>query len=65
MVTLVNLLQFQKADSPILVTLFGIVTLVKLLQPQNARFSMLVTPSRIVASVKFLQSLKVTSKNHY
>jgi hypothetical protein len=35
-VTLVRLLQREKADSPILVTLSGIVTLVSLLQAPKA-----------------------------
>jgi hypothetical protein len=35
-VTLVRLLQLQKAPHPMLVTLSGIVTLVRLLQPQKA-----------------------------
>ncbi|GIT05903.1 MAG: hypothetical protein CM1200mP29_13140 [Verrucomicrobiota bacterium] len=42
-VTLVRLLQYRKARSPMLVTLSGIVTLVKLLQPEKAEPPMLVT----------------------
>ena len=42
-VTLVILLQYRKARSPMLVTLSGIVTLVKLLQPEKAEPPMLVT----------------------
>jgi hypothetical protein len=42
-VTLVSLLQLEKALSPMLVTLSGIVTEVRLLQDWNAYLPMLVT----------------------
>ena len=42
-VMLVRLVQFKKAESPILVTLSGIVMLVRLVQLQKAWVPMLVT----------------------
>ena len=41
---LVNIVQPQNAESPIEVTLSGIVTLVKLVQSSNAFSSILVSP---------------------
>ena len=51
-VTEVKLLQFQKAPSPMLVTLLGMVTEVKLLQVLKALPPMLVTLLGIVTEVK-------------
>ena len=45
---LVSPLQPSKADSPILVTLSGIIMLVSPVQPEKAEFSILVTLSGIV-----------------
>ena len=49
---LVKLLQPEKAELPMLVTLFGIVMLVKLLQPWKAKLPMLVT---VLGITVFLQ----------
>ena len=57
-VTFVKLLQFWKADLPILVTLSGIAILVKLLQPLKAPFPILVTLFGIVILVKLVQPRK-------
>ena len=50
-------LQLSNADSPMLVTLSGIVMMVKLLQSLNVLFPMLVTLFGIVMLVKLLQFL--------
>ena len=55
MVIDVKLLQKMKADSPILVTEFGIVIDVKLLQCEKAYHPILVTEFGIVTDVKLLQ----------
>ncbi len=52
-VTLVRLLQLEKADFSMLVTLSGILTLVRLLQPLKAYFGMLVTLPEIVTLFRF------------
>ena len=54
----VNPEQLSKAQSPIFVTLFGIVMDVKLEQISNAKESMCVTLSGIVIDVKDRQSRK-------
>ena len=51
----VKLLQALNADSPMVVTLSGIVMLVKSQQSENAYAPMLVTLSGIVMLVKLLQ----------
>ena len=51
----VKLLQPEKAPSPMLVTLLGIITEVKLLQLAKASSPMLVTLLGIVTEVKLLQ----------
>ena len=51
----VKLLQPKNADSPILVTLSGIVMLFRLLQLENAESPILVTLSGIAISVSLLQ----------
>src|SRR5437016_14310666 len=48
METLERFWQFSKAESPILIKLFGSTTFVRAVQPQNALPSMVVTPSEIV-----------------
>ena len=53
---LVSLLQPLNADSPILVTLSGIVMLERLLQSENALSPMLVTLFGIVMLERLLQS---------
>ena len=57
-VMLVRLLQLEKAELPMVVTLFGMVTLVRLVQPEKALSSMLVTLSGIVMLVRLVQPLK-------
>ena len=52
-------MQSANADSPILVTLSGIVILVKLLHPLNANFSILVTLLGIITLFKLTQFLNV------
>ena len=52
-ITEVKLLQFWKADSPMLVTLLGMVIDVKLVQFWNAFFPILVTLLGMVKSVIF------------
>ena len=52
-VTLVRLLQLEKADFSMLVMLSGILTLVRLLQPLKAYFGMLVTLPEIVTLFRF------------
>ena len=51
----VRLLQLENTDSPIVVTLFGIVTLVKPVQPWNVEGPMLVTPLGIVTLERLVQ----------
>lgn len=57
-VILIKSLQPQKAFSPMLVTLSGIMMLVKLLHSKKAQSPMLVTSSGIVMLVKLLQLAK-------
>ena len=57
----VKLLQYAKAELPILVTEFGIVIDVKPLQSKKARFPILVTEFGIVIDVKLLQYKKAYS----
>ena len=54
-VTLVKLLQFENALSPMLVTLSEIVILVRPLQFENVYSPMLVTPSVMVMSLSIEQ----------
>ena len=58
---LVKLVQPSNAQSPILVTLFGIVILVKLVQPLNADSPILVTLFGIVILVKLVHQLNADS----
>ena len=61
MIILVKLLQRENAESPMIVTLSGIVMLVKLLQSSNARNPIVVTLFGIVMLVKSLQNLNAES----
>ena len=58
---LVRLVHFQKAPTPMLVTLSGIVMLVRLVQSAKAPPPMVVTPSPIVMLVRLVQSWKAAS----
>jgi len=55
-VTLLRLVQSEKANSKILVTLFGIVMLVSPVQPEKAELPMLVTLFGIVTLVSPVKS---------
>ena len=58
---IVRLLQPEKTEFPMLVTLLGIVMEVRLLQPEKALFPILVTLLGIVIEVRLLQLKKAPS----